>query len=143
MPVTGPRRLLAIASAAEWIEAGSFTIDGEELRDLPLLDRKAALSRRCATLRPAPCSMNALPRMGRPSLHPHAGLVSRESSLSGSTAPIDLDGVRTGSRSAIQRASRNSGSAARIGTGDGGWLLALAILALLEQRRCGQRWLAA
>src|SRR5215471_5540273 len=103
MPVTGPRRLLAIASAAEWIEAGSFTIDGEELRDLPLLDRKAALSRRCATLRPAPCSMNALPRMGRPSLHPHAGLVSRESSLSGSTAPIDLDGVRPGSRSAIHR----------------------------------------
>jgi ATP-dependent DNA ligase len=93
--------------------------DGEDLRDCPFLDRKAELARLLRdTEAGASCSTNTLPRTALRSLRTPAGSAPRASCPSGSMAPIDRGHVRSGSRSAIPRASRCSGGAARIGKGD-------------------------
>jgi hypothetical protein len=66
----------------------------------------------------ASCSTNTSLRMVLPFSHTLVGLVLRASSPSGWTASLDPVRARSGSRFAIQPASRYSGSAARIGTGD-------------------------
>jgi bifunctional non-homologous end joining protein LigD len=151
-------RLPAIATAAQRIEAKSFTIDGEavvlgpdglsrfddlrrpeaahnamlfafdliehdgqDLRDLPFLDRKAALARllRDTDIR---ILFNGHVAGDGPTVFEHActlaSLAPRASSRSGWTAPIDPVPARSGSRFVIPRASRCSGSAARSGIDD-------------------------
>jgi hypothetical protein len=92
--------------------------DGEDLRDRPFLDRKAALA---GLLRDSEAGivLNEHIAGDGPSVFEHAaGLVLKASSRSTPTAPIDPVRVRAGSRCAIPPALRCNGSAARIGIGD-------------------------
>jgi len=148
-------RLIAITSAAERINAKSFTIDGEavmlgpdgssqfedlrrrdaahkailyafdliehdgeDMRDLPFLNRKAALARLLRDIEPGILLNQPVAEDGPTVSSTLAGLVPRASSRRRSTEPIGRVRVGSGSRSAIPRASRCSGSAARIGIDD-------------------------
>jgi hypothetical protein len=92
--------------------------DGEDLRDRPFLDRKAALVRLLHVSRRASCSTNMSPGTVLPCSSMFAGSVPRASFQSEWTERIDPVRAQFGSRSAIPTASRCSGSAARIGTDD-------------------------
>jgi hypothetical protein len=113
--------------------------DGEELRDLPFLDRKAALrNTEAGTLfneHLAEDGQTVFASACGPGVE---GIVSKrvDGTYRSGRCPAWIK-VRNPARIAGQRERRENWNR------DGGWLLALAILALLEQRRCGQRWLAA
>jgi ATP-dependent DNA ligase len=90
--------------------------DGEDMRNLPFLDRKNALARLLRNPRLASYSMSTSPRMAlwfSPTL---AGLAPRALFPSESTARIDPVLVRSGSRSATPPASPCSEREARFGT---------------------------
>jgi ATP dependent DNA ligase domain len=89
--------------------------EGEDLRHLPFLDRKAALARCCATPKLASCLTNTLPRMAPPSLRTLVSLAPRVSFPRGLTVPIDPARAAPGLRSAIPPASPRSGRGARFG----------------------------
>jgi ATP-dependent DNA ligase len=89
--------------------------DGKDLRNLPFLDRKAALAACCAILRLASCLTNTLTKMVLPCSPMRARLAPRASCRRKSMAPTCLARAASGSRSAIPPASRCSGSAARCG----------------------------
>jgi hypothetical protein len=90
--------------------------DGEDLRDRPFLDRKAALARLLRGVEACILLNEPWPRTVLPCSRTRAGLAPRASQPSGSTAPIGPVRVRSGSRFAIRPASPCSGSAARCGT---------------------------
>jgi len=89
----------------------------------PFLDHKAALA-------------NTSPRMARLFSLMLAALAPRASSQRRLTASIGSVRARPGSRSAIQRALRCSGSAARIGIGDPGCAGAITTAPASGQREC-------
>jgi len=91
--------------------------DGEDLRNLPFLGRKAALARLLRETE-AGILLKRAPRTALPSSRMLAGSVPRVSFRRRSMARIDLARVASGSKSAIPPASRCSGSAARIGIGE-------------------------
>jgi hypothetical protein len=90
--------------------------DGEDPRDRPFLDRKAALARLLRNIE-AGIVLNEHVAGDGPMVFEHACRLGAEGIVSkrADGTPIDPVGVRAGSRSAIPRASRCSGSAARIG----------------------------
>jgi len=91
--------------------------DGEDLRNRPLLERKAALARLLRDT-DAGILLNEHPRMAQPSSSTLAGLAPRASCPRRSTALIDRGRAGSGSRSAILPASRCSESEVRIGTNE-------------------------
>ncbi len=91
--------------------------DGEDLRNLPFLGRKAALARLLRETE-AGILLKRTPRTALPSSRMLAGSVPRVSFRRRSMARIDLARVASGSKSAIPPASRCSGSAARIRIGE-------------------------
>ena len=92
--------------------------DGEDLRDRPFLDRKAALARLLGET-DADILLNEHVAEDGPTVLP-AGLVQRASSRRRSTGPIGPVRAQSGSQSAIRTASLCSGNAARIGIDDRG-----------------------
>ena len=90
--------------------------DGEDLRDRPFLDRKAALARLLGET-DADILLNEHVAEDGPTVLP-AGLVQRASSRRRSTGPIGPVRAQSGSQSAIRTASLCSGNAARIGIDD-------------------------
>ena len=92
--------------------------DGEDMRNRPFLDRKAALARLLRDIEPGILLNQPVAEDGPTVSSTLAGLVPRASSRRRSTEPIGRVRVGSGSRSAIPRASRCSGSAARIGIDD-------------------------
>jgi hypothetical protein len=89
--------------------------DGEDMRNRPFLDRKAALARLLRNTRLASYSTNTSSRTALSSSRMPAGLAPRASCRRRSIAHIDRVDVRSGSRSAIAPASRCSGRGARCG----------------------------
>ena len=92
--------------------------DGEDLRDRPFLDRKAALARLLRDTK-AGILLNEHVAEDGAAVFEHACRLGAEAIVSKrSTEPIDRGRARSGSKSAIPPASRCSASAARRGTGD-------------------------
>ena len=91
--------------------------DGEDLRDRPFLDRKAARARPLHDRGGNP-DQRTHRRRRLYRLRTRLPVRRRASSPRSPTAPIDPVRAWFGSWSVIQRASRYSGSAARIGTSD-------------------------
>jgi ATP dependent DNA ligase domain len=89
--------------------------EGEDMRSLPFLDRKAALARLLRNTKADFCSTNTSPKTALSSLHTPAGLALRASFPGESTAPISPARAVSGSRSAIPPASPCSGRGARFG----------------------------
>jgi hypothetical protein len=89
--------------------------DDADLRNLPFLDRKAALHSYCARPMLAFCSMSTSPKVALSSSRTRAGLAPRASSRRGSIAPIDPAPLVSGPKSAIRPASpcRRSGARCR------------------------------
>jgi bifunctional non-homologous end joining protein LigD len=86
--------------------------DGQDLRDLPFLDRKAALARlRRDTDAGILFNEHVAEGWVTRSSPMHSGLAPRVSRRSGSTAPIGPVCARSGSRSGIPPASRHRGAA--------------------------------
>jgi hypothetical protein len=108
-----PRR----RNAAHIIYAFDLTEhDDADLRNLPFLDRKAALHSYCARPMLAFCSMSTSPKVALSSSRTRAGLAPRASSRRGSIAPIDPAPLVSGPKSAIRPASPCSRSGARCRT---------------------------
>jgi len=96
--------------------------DGQDLRDHPFLDRKAALARLLRDTE-AGILFNEHIAGDGPTVFEHACRLSRASCRGVSTALIDRGHVQSGSRFAIPPASRCSGSGARCGIGQAGDLI--------------------
>jgi bifunctional non-homologous end joining protein LigD len=92
--------------------------DGEDLRDCPFLNRKAALARLLRDVKAGILLNEHVAEDGPTCSSTLAGLVPRASCRSGSTVPTDPVRARSGSRSATPPASLCSVSAARSGMGD-------------------------
>jgi hypothetical protein len=126
MPVLGPDVCHVSTSCVDGEAAHSAILyafdliehDGEDLRDRPFLDRKAALARLLHDTE-AGIVLNEHVAGDGLTVFEHACRLGAEGIVqSGWTAPIDPVRARRGSRFAIPRVSRCSGSAVRSGTGD-------------------------